>query len=710
MAAAEHKDKCMKRILAVCALVAAALAVGFWGLSTDASKALAPATQATAGERVLTPAEADAVESWRRSSYIGVGLSTERVSIVKEGVLVKAVLEASTAEDAGLKAGDVIVTIDGASLVNWTLENVTRRIQGTIDSKVVLGVKRDGISLDIAVKRDIDERIGVEVELRDPKIAYSLDYVYKKAPAALAGLLKGDVLIAIDGVSTGGMSHEQVSSALKEGRPGTTVKVDVLRDRSPHTFTITRDFVENWSAAIDLRGQMSGSSGYYHYWMKNLDYVDLVKSTDNFMKSINEQKGAVIDLRGSRGSDPDIAAALAARFVDTGVVLRYESVKNGQRLEVVYEVKDSKLLKTVYVMQNGALDDTGVSDGGLPAGEIPLPANLQRFTGKLVVVVDDETAGTAEALARLLQESGRATVTGFNSAGKPVLQTVEKRATASGVEETVATSTRRLLARDGGAFVCVTPDTRVWSRDNLVSKAIGQLPGEEDHYYYNEELPWIMGGVMVVFFGLLMLAISVISKRADARAAAKERANSPAPKLVAPKPAPAAAAKAAPKSAQKPASLLAYLALIGSLLFLFGIVIFGGNWLSRGMHGAPEGSTAEIVVQLYVDGSEESARQAVIFDELKGEYQGDIRFEKIDVMANPGRVKELNGDQPRFPTVIVRHHFKDPTGKVIGYSSNGRGYPAPKRDLVRSIKWQIEGDQRAGYPKVKVQRVVPIKP
>ena len=107
---------------------------------------------------------------------------------------------------------------------------------------------------------------------------------------------------------------------------------------------------------------------------------------------------------------------MAARFVDSGVVLRYQTLVDGKRVEVVYEMKDGKLVKTGF-------------DGGLPEGEIALPHDFKRIDSTIVVLVDGGTAGTAEALARTLQVSGRAKVVGASSEGRAAVMKFETTGT-----------------------------------------------------------------------------------------------------------------------------------------------------------------------------------------------------------------------------------------------------------------------------------------
>jgi carboxyl-terminal processing protease len=63
------------------------------------------------------------------------------------------VLEDNPGADAGLEAGDVITTIDGESVIDRGLVDVATLIGGDQTGTVVLGIERDGASLQITVER-----------------------------------------------------------------------------------------------------------------------------------------------------------------------------------------------------------------------------------------------------------------------------------------------------------------------------------------------------------------------------------------------------------------------------------------------------------------------------------------------------------------------------------------------------------------------------
>jgi carboxyl-terminal processing protease len=75
-------------------------------------------------------------------SFSGVGMTVGEVG--KTGLKIGFVFKGSPAADAGLKAGDVIVTVDGKSILGESVELIVAGIKGPEGTDVTLGVKKSG--------------------------------------------------------------------------------------------------------------------------------------------------------------------------------------------------------------------------------------------------------------------------------------------------------------------------------------------------------------------------------------------------------------------------------------------------------------------------------------------------------------------------------------------------------------------------------------
>lgn len=75
-------------------------------------------------------------------SFSGVGMTVGELD--EDGLRVGGVFEDSPAEAAGLKSGDVIVEVDGESILGSSVDLVVAKIKGPEGSEVTLGVKVQG--------------------------------------------------------------------------------------------------------------------------------------------------------------------------------------------------------------------------------------------------------------------------------------------------------------------------------------------------------------------------------------------------------------------------------------------------------------------------------------------------------------------------------------------------------------------------------------
>ena len=170
---------------------------------------------------------------------------------VTSGAVIGQVQADGPAKDAGLKAGDVIVSVDGEAIENST--QLRNNIAGTKPGKTVaLGILRGNDHLNIDVKLgelpgeqastgkggSMDERLGFAVQTLTPQLAKQYDVesgltgvvvtsLNQSSAAARAGLREGDL---IQGVSRQEVdTREQFLSALSDVKSGEMVLLQVYR-------------------------------------------------------------------------------------------------------------------------------------------------------------------------------------------------------------------------------------------------------------------------------------------------------------------------------------------------------------------------------------------------------------------------------------------------------------------------------------------------
>lgn len=89
----------------------------------------------------MTPEEFSAFESDTEGQFGGIGVEVE---LRGEQLVVLSPIEDSPAEKAGLRSGDVIVSVDGRDPTTEPLDKLVKRLRGLPGSHVVIGVRRKG--------------------------------------------------------------------------------------------------------------------------------------------------------------------------------------------------------------------------------------------------------------------------------------------------------------------------------------------------------------------------------------------------------------------------------------------------------------------------------------------------------------------------------------------------------------------------------------
>jgi carboxyl-terminal processing protease len=115
--------------------------------------------------------EYDEVKISSSGQYSGVGIE---VSMEDEQVVVVSPFEGSPAAAAGIRSGDVIVTIDGIPVNTTTLADTIGRMRGKEGTSVKIGILREGSAepLQFTLKRSRVELHSVKAELLEPGMGY----------------------------------------------------------------------------------------------------------------------------------------------------------------------------------------------------------------------------------------------------------------------------------------------------------------------------------------------------------------------------------------------------------------------------------------------------------------------------------------------------------------------------------------------------------
>jgi carboxyl-terminal processing protease len=212
--------------------------------------------------------------------------------------------------------------------------------------------------------------------------------VFAGSPAARAGIVPGEVIMAVDGASTSGKSVDAVVARIV-GPAGTKVTLQLRRTgvASLIDLTLTRSQISR---------PLTSSRLITDHGVK-VGYVSLAAFAQGAGQQVGkaiaslQKRGAqslVFDLRDNGGGLVDEAVNVAGDFLPAG--------------KVVVTTQGLHATRTVLTTKGG----------GHPTS---LP---------LVVLVNGNTASASEIVTGALQDYGRATVIGSRTFGKGVVQTV----------------------------------------------------------------------------------------------------------------------------------------------------------------------------------------------------------------------------------------------------------------------------------------------
>lgn len=263
-------------------------------------------------------------------------------------------------------------------------------------------------------------------------------------PAARAGILTGDILVAVDGRPLSpDMSAEDVVTLVR-GDLGTVVALTLRRAgvAEPWVVEIVREEIPSPSVEWRMLEDSQGT-GYVRITL----FSD---RTDGELKKALadlESQGMlclVLDLRGNGGGLLNAAVDVASEFLGDGVVA-YQLSKNAQPQEL-------------KAKRGGAY-----------------------LEGPLVVLIDGGSASASEIVAGALQDRGRARLVGEKSYGKGSVQSVVDLSDGSSLHITSAqweTPNRHQISGQGltpDIDAAITEDDRAQGLDPQLERAVMYL-------------------------------------------------------------------------------------------------------------------------------------------------------------------------------------------------------------------------------------------
>lgn len=228
--------------------------------------------------------------------------------------------------------------------------------------------------------------IGSIIQYYDDNVHISEPY--ENFPAHKAGLIPGDAIIEVNGVNTEKKTVSEVSELLK-GQPGSNITLKIRREGEKNI--LTKNLVRE-KIKIDNIPYYTVLEGGVAYIILNQFTKDAAKELKEAfleMKSQNELKGLIIDLRGNGGGLLNEAVDIVNLFVPKNKLVVYTKGKTAEQNRNYYTKHEA--------------EDT----------QIPL-----------AILVNETSASVSEIVSGAIQDFDRGVIVGQRTFGKGLVQNI----------------------------------------------------------------------------------------------------------------------------------------------------------------------------------------------------------------------------------------------------------------------------------------------
>ena len=277
--------------------------------------------------------------------------------------------------------------------------------------------------------------VGITVTHREDGTGIDILQVTAGGPAEEAGLLPGDVIVAVNGEAIVSDNLQDLSSRVK-GEEGTTVDLTILRDGAEQVFTVERRRILIPVVKGDLLADGKGLVTIYNF--DDRCASETIATIEELLSS--GARTLIFDVRNNPGGYKHELVELLDYLLPEGVLFRSERYDG----EVINDYSDARRL------------------------EVPM-----------VVLVNSESYSAAEFFAAALREYNVALMVGEETCGKGYFQQTYTLLDGSAVNLSVG----KYYTPNGASLanVGITPDVVVPVDDETFNAIYsGTLPPEED--------------------------------------------------------------------------------------------------------------------------------------------------------------------------------------------------------------------------------------
>ena len=234
------------------------------------------------------------------------------------------------------------------------------------------------------INEDLDGSFqGIGIEFNILKDTVHVLHVVEGGPSEKAGIKTGDKILQVDKYNAVGIKNTEDFKKWVKGPKGTTVEIQIMTGGKKISKKIKRDFIP--LPSLDAFYMIDKNKGYIKLnRFSNNTYKEFFDALQNLTK--RGMKELILDLRDNGGGILEEAIDIIDELVGGDQLIVYtEGLKNPKK---EYKAK-----------RKGIFED-----------------------GKIVVILNENSASASEVIAGALQDLDRATIIGRRSFGKGLVQ------------------------------------------------------------------------------------------------------------------------------------------------------------------------------------------------------------------------------------------------------------------------------------------------
>ena len=271
--------------------------------------------------------------------------------------------------------------------------------------------------------------IGINIASYSGKIYIA--NVIENAPAYIADIRTGDIILKVNGTNTNGVSIYEVAKLIR-GEVNQPLTLELLRGNDKFVKVLKRQEIK--IKTIESK-KLTDKIGYIR--ISSFIGQDTPKDFVLALNKLSDTKGLIVDVRGNSGGLFQNAIVISNLFMKTGNIV---SVVARTGKTNVYNAKDEGCI----------------------------------YENPIVVLIDSNSASSSEILASALRDNKRATLIGTKTFGKGLVQKVFSMPNKTGMNLTIAkylTPNGTDINKNG-----ITPDyTVTLSHDDFINNNDSQL-------------------------------------------------------------------------------------------------------------------------------------------------------------------------------------------------------------------------------------------